>query len=859
MKANPFYFFLFCLISTCPVLGQVSQRPLSEADYKLWSTMEVEQLSDAGNWASYSLHYESGNDTLFVKHTKNLKTYALAGGTNGRFAKERLFVCQGKEGQLILTKLTDGKQEVFENVSSYDISRDGSYLILLQKATNGKQDLTIKDLQGKHDEVLMDTNAYSYNAKANAVIFDSGEQLLLMSLDKPFIKNVIANVPGCTYSDFVWQKNGESVTYFTHDKVVGMALYKIKEGELYKFDPRQFASFPKDTEIYNDSSNALTISDDGSKVFFGVMPDEVADDANGVQVWNTADKSLYPERRKIKGYKATCKLAVWYPVKNSFRMLTDTVLPQIMLTGDQNHALLFNPKGNEPQFDYSAPIDFYLLNIETGEQELILRNQSYDLYKLSVSGTGRFVAYFKEKHWWVYDIVAHTHRNLTQKLDVSMEDENFDHSGPIDACGIGGWTLNDDAVLLYDNYDVWVVKTDGSSYKRLTDGRKDHIRYRLISESGQNDTFTNFSWSQKRNYSLAEGLLLQAKSYSKSGYFKWNNKNGLHPLVFNSNRVNSIRISKINDVCIYSEEHYHQPPKLIVQNKNDTRLLFQSNLQQQKYQWGFSKVITFENAKGEVLKGALFYPAGYTPDKSYPMVVHIYERQTELYNQYVNPTVLNNDGFNITNFTTKGYFVLLPDIDKEEGNTGRSALDCVTSAVNEVLAHEVVDSKRIGLLGHSFGGYQTNFIITQTNVFAAALSGAAVSDIISDYLYVAWNISKPNGWRYEYQQASMGVSLFDDYETYIKNSPITYAKQIQTPLLLWAGDNDRQIHYYQSLELHMALRRLQKPNILLLYEGDGHTLQRKEHKVDLTHRTQEWFDYYLKAVTKPDWFATDKL
>ena len=186
-------------------------------------------------------------------------------------------------------------------------------------------------------------------------------------------------------------------------------------------------------------------------------------------------------------------------------------------------------------------------------------------------------------------------------------------------------------------------------------------------------------------------------------------------------------------------------------------------------------------------------------------------------------------------------------------------MDCVESAVKEVLAHESVDSKRLGLLGHSFGGYQTNFIITQTNMFAAAVSSGGASDIISDYLYVAWNISRPNGFRYEFSQANMGISPFDDYELYLRNSPITYAKQVQTPLLLWAGEDDKQVHYFQSLEFHLALRRLQKPNILLLYEGERHNITNRAHQIDLTHRVEEWVAYYLRGGQRPDWFTVDKL
>lgn len=290
-----------------------------------------------------------------------------------------------------------------------------------------------------------------------------------------------------------------------------------------------------------------------------------------------------------------------------------------------------------------------------------------------------------------------------------------------------------------------------------------------------------------------------------------------------------------------------------------SKLLYQSNPQQKNYQWGFSKLINYSNSKGKLLHGALFYPAGFDADKRYPMVVYIYERLSHYHNRYVNPSQQNPEGFNISNLTSKGYFVLLPDIAYEEGKPGKSALDCVSSAVTEVLMNESVDPKRVGLLGHSFGGYEVNFIVTQTTMFATVISGSGMSDLISSYLGVCWNNDRPNVWRYEYNQNRIGVSLFDDYNRYVDNSPITFAKQVQTPILLWSGIDDKQIDYYQSLEFHMALRRLQKPNILLLYEGEDHSFMKRDYQIDLTQRTEQWLDYYLKSESKPDWLLPDNL
>jgi dipeptidyl aminopeptidase/acylaminoacyl peptidase len=849
---------LFGVLSS-KLIAQNIKRQLTEADYKLWSTMNIEQLSDAGKWVSYSLHYESGNDTLFVKNTKTLTTFAIPKGINGRFAKEGFFICQNSDGQLLLRNLTSGSSEVTKDVISYSISRKGNYVIIHRSGANGSE-LVIKNIGTTHEIIIPSVDSYSYNAVANSVVYNSGPRLLLTDLDANLTKTITTCSATCTFSDFVWQKNGEAVAYFVRESIVSLGYYSIKEQSNYLLGKDSSADFPKGSSIYNSSFTPLTISDNGTKVFFGLKPTEDNDEYLGVQLWNTADKSLYQEKRKLKGWTVLPKVAVWIIADNTFKMVTSIEYPYLTLTGDQKNALLFNPIANDPQFDRDAPIDFYLLNIATGEQKLFLSKQSADLTKLSVSSTGRFVAYFKDNDWWVYDIDTNEHQNLTVLSGKTFNDETYNRSGEKKVAGIAGWTINDAALLIYDTYDVWLFKTDGSGYKKLTDGREKNLIYRVVPQSLENQGISNFSWNQKGSFNLAAGLVLKATNDATSGYFRWEQNIGMHKIIFGSNRLSEIKISSNDDVTVYTEEHYHLPPRIIVRHKDQrAKILYASNAQQKKYNWGFSKLISFVNFKGETLKGALFYPAGYTPDKSYPMVVHIYERQAAQYSKYTNPTVFNYDGFNISNFTSQGYFVLLPDINKIEGNPGRSAVDCVSAAVAEVLAHEPINPNKIGLVGHSFGGYQTNFIITQTNIFAAAISGSGISDVVSDYLYVSGNTSKANGWRYEFNQASIGVSPFDNYDAYIRNSPITYAKHIKTPLLLWSGDQDITVNYSQSVELYLSLRRMQKASIMLLYEGDSHSIGNKLHQRDLTIRMQEWFNYYLQAGEKPNWLQANKL
>lgn len=855
MNLKFLFHFLFVLVMTCPVIGQVAKKPVTEADYKLWSTLDSQQLSDNGNWVSYAVHYESGMDTLFVKHTRNLKTYAFAGGTDGRFATDSFFVNRVTDGGVIVTNLKSGKQLSYPDINSYRVAKSGTILILQKNAGTVTGDLLIVGMDGKGLLTLPKVNTFSLDPNGDKLVCDSESKLLLIDLNYLQSEVIVGETEG-VYQQFAWHSNRSSFAYLTDGNGSTIGYYRIKERKLYTFDRSQFNDFPKEAELYCVSGAELTISDDGTRIFFGVKEKELEFPNNGVQLWNASDKMLYPAKASLKGWTGRPKLGVWFPEQKHFRMVSDAEFPYQQLLPGQKLALVYNPMDNEPQFERDAPIDYYLKNIATGEQKLILKRFSSDQNKIGLSGAGKFIAYFKDKQWWIYDVDYNTHGNLTAQISQSFLNEKYDRSGEVKVSGIAGWTNDDKELLVYDSYDVWLLKTDGSSAVRLTKGREEGIVYRIVPKGA----YLSSGSSPSEVLNLNEGLLLEGTAAQKSGYFSWDAKKGLQQLVFENNRITGVKVSAFNGVFCYVREHYHLSPQIVVKFKDKKEMIVhRSNRQQKNYQWGFSKLISYENSKGQVLNGALFYPAGYDADKSYPMVVHIYERQSDLYNQYVNPTLFNQDGFNISNLTTKGYFVLLPDIAFQEGEPVWSSLDSVTAAVDKVLENESVDPKRLGLLGHSFGGYETNFIITQTNRFKAAISGSGVSDIISSYLTFGWNNGRSNGWRYEFQQFRMGLSLFEDYQKYLKNSPISFVNQVETPLLLWSGEADVQIHYYQSLEFHLALRRLQKPNILLLYEGDGHTITKKEHQIDLTHRTQDWFDYYLKGLTKPDWFSPDRL
>jgi dipeptidyl aminopeptidase/acylaminoacyl peptidase len=159
----------------------------------------------------------------------------------------------------------------------------------------------------------------------------------------------------------------------------------------------------------------------------------------------------------------------------------------------------------------------------------------------------------------------------------------------------------------------------------------------------------------------------------------------------------------------------------------------------------------------------------------------------------------------------------------------------------------------MGLQGQSWGGYQTAYLITQTNMYRAAMAGAPVSNMTSAYGGIRWGSGWVREFQYEKGQSRLGVSLWEDRERYIKNSPLFHADKVQTPLLIMHNDKDGAVPWYQGIEYFTALRRLDKPCWMLNYNDDDHNLTRRANQRDLSIRMRQFFDHYLLDAPMPIW------
>jgi dipeptidyl aminopeptidase/acylaminoacyl peptidase len=279
------------------------------------------------------------------------------------------------------------------------------------------------------------------------------------------------------------------------------------------------------------------------------------------------------------------------------------------------------------------------------------------------------------------------------------------------------------------------------------------------------------------------------------------------------------------------------------------------NPQQKEYGWGTMELVEWRSLNGEKLRGMLVKPADFDPKKKYPMIVYFYEKSTSEMHNYAGPQP-TRASINYAFYASRGYIIFNPDIPYRIGYPGESCVNAVVSGVTHLIEQGFVDEKNIGVQGHSWGGYQIAYLLTRTNIFKCAESGAPVVNMIAAYGGIRWETGILRQFQYEHTQSRIAGSPWEYPLRFIENSPIFTADKIQTPVLIMANDKDGAVPWYQGIEFYSAMRRMNKPAWLLNYNDEGHGLTKLQNRMDFTVRMQQYFDHYLKGAPMPKWMQS---
>ncbi len=503
-------------------------------------------------------------------------------------------------------------------------------------------------------------------------------------------------------------------------------------------------------------------------------------------------------------------------------------------------------------------MDVYRVDLSTGKSTLQMKKKPA-VGPMMASPDGKKLLYWgKDGHYWVLDLATGDTVNITRGVAASFVNTEDDHNNLFPPpTQPRGWAKDNSAVLLYDNWDIWKVPVNpaaGRAVNLTGDGRRTQVRY--------NRTY-QFDVAATGRFGGPGGGIDLTKPLYLGTYGEWTKKEGLsrvnpdkpgaERLVFDTARLN---ISKARDAetFVYTRQNFTEFPNYHVFTtgfKNGYQIT-DVNPQMKNLSWSSgTQLIDYRSDKGDRLQGALYLPANYQPGKKYPLLVTIYERRSQNMRSFVSPSETRAPDPAL--YTSRGYAVLDPDIVYRVNDPGMSAVWSVIPAVKAAIATGMIDAAKVGLWGHSWGGYQTAFLVTQTNIFKAAIAGAPLTDLVSMYSSVYWNTGGTNQAIFESSQGRFTGNFIDNYDAYIRNSPAFHAKNVKTPLILLHNDKDGAVDFNQGITYFNTLRQLGKDVILLEYQGENHGLARPANQRDYAGRMTEWFDYHLTGAPPADW------
>ncbi len=611
----------------------------------------------------------------------------------------------------------------------------------------------------------------------------------------------------------------------------------------------------------------LSFSRDGSKLFFGIsMPPESedteqeqegsdasrapaapADEKVVADLWHWKDDFIQPMQRVRASQDRNRSYTTVYHIRDGrLTQLADESMNSVSTSPDGSWAFGSDDREYRIMVGYETGnyADRYLVNTINGSRKLLLSQHPGNI---SWSTGGKYGLFFDGKDWNSISIPDGKIINLTKDLGVNFWRETHDSPSTPGSYGSAGWTQDDQYVLLYDAYDIWQVAPDGSGAKNLTDGvgRKEKIEFRYVDID-----------REEREIDIKKPLLLRAvNEWTRDSGFYRDRFDGGAPqkLVMAAKNFGTPTKADDADVFMLTASTFNEFPDLLVCGPDfkNMRKVTNANPQRSELLWGTSELVRFNNTDGVPLSAILFKPENFDPKKKYPMLVYIYERLSNNVHNFVNPSP--GTSINVAYYVSNGYLVLEPDIVYTIGYPGQSALKCVLPAIQAVVDKGFVDENAIGIQGHSWGGYQIAYMVTQTNRFRAAAPGALVANMTSAYSGIRWGTGLPRQFQYEHTQSRIGGNLWEETMKYIQNSPVFQADRVQTPILMLHNDNDDAVPWYQGIEYYLALRRLGKVVYMWNYNGEPHGLRKRVNQKDYTMRLQQFFDHYLKGAPMPVW------
>ncbi len=847
--------FCFCMILLLLTDSDINAQkaPVTNESYKSWTTLYDYHISDDGNYVLYRYGSEPGKDTTILQSVNGQYKKIMASVSDAKFIDGGTYVLFTIDKGIGLLN-TGGKE-----MRCIDSAFDARYYSI-----RGAKWLFYLKGGSLIQEELYSQKKLSYNSARRYWLSESGNVLVYMSDNSINRVDLVTEKSNVIYKgklpdDISIDNNGQQLA-FLHKKGDEYSVYYYKAG-MDTAVPKIINSSAGIKATYYIGNEPPRFTKDGKTILFrlGQRPVPLDSDtvviATNVDVWSYQDVYLQSNQayttsgRKNRKFSAAFNLSqnILFQIEDEDTILASFINKQYALLRPADHSAdIYQRAGLGDPYD--------VISLRDGTRKTVAVNK----INLALSPDEQYIYWFDttDKHYHTYELATGIRRNISRDISAPLEsgDNISNASGPI---GTAGWLKDDIALLIYSQYDIWQVDPSGKKQAiNLTGGygAKHHVLLRAgigeeeLKRTGLNDPIpvAGLDEDSKRN----GFFMIRTGRENQLVYRELDNCLYYFPNLFVDHPAAPIKAAKANTYLLTMQDA-SAAPNLVVSHDLKVFRQLSGIVPQAGYNWMKATIHHWLSPDGKKATGILYQPEDFDSSRTYPVIYNFYESRSNELHRFWSPT-LSNGQLSIPWYVSNGYLVFVPDISFRTGKLSEDVTAIINSSVDYLQKYKWVDIRRMGVQGHSFAGYVTNLLASQTNLFAAAQSTAGLSDMIVEYAGLGFG-GKSLIEMTEQGQLKMGNAPWETPEVYKANSIIYTLDKSSTPLLLAHNKEDGIVPFAHSLLLFNALRRLNKPVWMLQYDGEGHILDAETTRLDYAIRQQQFFNYYLKGGPLPFW------
>ncbi len=907
---------LYLLVILLSTQLSYSKRPFTLVDAMKFRSIQGAVISDDGNWVAYSAIPDRGDGVGYIISTDDSTKYEIERGMRPKFSRDGVYCAftwappsievenaktpkdRPKSG-LVIVKTTTGDIDRRKDVKEFVFSEDSKWLVYhkfgkddekaekMQKKPIGSE-LVIRHLFSQTEIRIDYVLEYALDSASRYVFYSisspDGERdgLYARKLWEAFAPEFAINkVEKTLYSAIAWSPNSRTLGYvsstMTKEGVPNDGTLMIWEE--VRAAQTQIALTPQTAPRgwFIPYKNDTKWTEDGTILFFGLKPigekdtseaptitfkednfyniDTILEKSDDV-IWHWNDPLISSNQINWWNKNKDRTFASMYNIRTKrFFQLADSTCNNVIASDNSRFTIGYDNTPYLKLMTYDGWYnDLYVFDLTTGQKKQIATKLAEGA---NLSPQGKYVLFFQEKHWYVYDTQKGTTGNMTQNIPIPFYDVDNDIPAESGSYGIGAWFENDMYVLINEKYDFYkFFPNDPGSFINMsaTVGRRNKLQFRYANVERDKkvimlkDTFYVHVYSD----SLKCTNILFFEEQIAGGLNVFTESGGG---LIEGKTFQLIGRSK-NNKFIYTRESFEEFPDLWFTDN----VLFANpikitdiNPEMREMKWGTTEIVRWVTPLGDSLDGYIIKPDNFNPKKKYPVLVYYYERFSHRTFTFYQPRINHRPIYQL--YLSDDYLVFVPDVVYKTGRPGYDAVDAILSGLKVLLDRGIADPDRLCLQGHSWAGYQTAFVVTQTDIFKAAAAGAPVGNMTSAYSQIRTETGLARQFQYEKFQSRIGGNLWDSLDNYLNNSPVFLARNINTPLLILHGAEDEAIPFSQGVELYLALRRLEKPCVLVEYTKEMHHPRKYQNRLDWQIKMKEWFDHYVLSKPAPSWIT----